>query len=135
MSTRQRAGTGWRVLVHEPDGASHSIAGDPAWIGTTDESDLFKKHLIEGAEFDEVVLGGGVIHAEEMGGGVWWISIAGHVLMVRADRNGRPVEVVDHGVEDPQDGCTYRSVNRLMGALPEIPGRQGATQPLRKGTS
>ena len=48
--------------------------------------------------------------AEQMDAGVWHIVIGGVVVMVRADRDGRPKRVSVHGPGDydgPVEGCEY----------------------------
>ena len=71
--------------------------------------DTTARTVLEGTEFDELVIGRW-IHLEQMDAGAWHIIIGGVVVTVRADRDGRPKRVAVYGPGDydgPADGCEY----------------------------
>lgn len=73
---------------------------DTEWSTTT---------VLPFTEFDELAVGG-FIHIEQMDTGLWWMSIAGVVIWVTVDRDGRPTQVsgCSPGVDsDPVEGCRY----------------------------
>lgn len=122
MSGRlRRPGGRWRLRVHHwagrPAGrregeydVSHDVTSDPAFGGRIPDTDTHQTHVIEGTEFDELVVGS-FLHAEQLDTGLWWINLGGVVVWVKADRDGRPKDVWVCGPDDfdePRDGCTYR---------------------------
>jgi len=130
----RRAGSPWRILVHEWIGAkggggirygrAYDVSNDPASPARGAETarrlseirpglppfeDTTDRTVIEGTEFDELVIGRW-IHLEQMDAGVWHIIIGGVVVTVRADRDGRPRRVDVYGPGDydgPVEGCAY----------------------------
>jgi hypothetical protein len=65
--------------------------------------------VLEGTEFDELVIGRW-FHLEQQDAGVWHIIIDGVVVIVTADRDGRPKRVDVYGPGDydgPAKGCAY----------------------------
>lgn len=67
-------------------------------------------HEFPGTEFDELVVGHWA-HIEQMDTGFWWMSIAGVVIHVSADRDGRPTRVtvrMPGEWEDGVPGCEYQ---------------------------
>jgi hypothetical protein len=96
MSTPRlrRAGASWRLLVHEPRGLSHGVSPK-----AKADSEHYRHHRIEGTEFDELVVGR-FLHIEQQDTGLWWMSIAGVVVHVSADRDGRPTRVSVAGPGD-----------------------------------
>lgn len=134
MPKLRRAGSPWRILVHEwlgaksPDGIrygrSYDVSNDPRAPGREaariarlsalrpdlpPPEALTSYTVLEGTEIDEVVAGRW-LHAEQMDTGIWHIAIGGVVVIVAADRDGRPKRVSVHGPGDydgPADGCTY----------------------------
>jgi hypothetical protein len=114
MTTLRTPGSRWRLLVHErfprrqPDGllygTAHSIGSSRELAG--DDGPHRKAQVLEGTEFDELVVGGW-LHIEQQDATTWWMDVAGIMICVRADRDGKPVSVlVEPGEEHP--GCTYR---------------------------
>lgn len=86
----RRAGAPWRVLAHTPGGGSHDLT-------------------VGGSEFDELVVGRW-LHIEQMASGRWWMDIGGVTVHVKADRDGKPLEVRVDGPLDynaPVEGCAY----------------------------
>lgn len=137
MSARlRRPGGRWRLLVHHWAGrepgrreggydVSHHVSPDPAFGGQHPDSAHSRTHLIEGTEFDELVVGS-FLHVEQIGIGLWWINVGGVVVHVEADRDGRPRDVWVCGPKDydePREGCTYR-LN--WGKHVEEPGQAGS---------
>lgn len=119
MSRQRRAGAQWRVLVHDHlgrgrYGTAHHITSDRrlgALPGTQGLGGSEHERVIElpGTEFDELVVGR-FLHVENMGD-CYWLNIAGVVITVVADRDGRPlrVRVTGPGDDDePVPGCRYR---------------------------
>lgn len=130
----RRAGSPWRILVHEWIGAkngngirygrAYDVSNDPSAHARGAETarrlseirpdlppfeDATDRTVLEGTEFDELVIGRW-IHLEQMDAGVRHIVIGGVVVMVRADRDGRPRRVSVHGPGDydgPAEGCEY----------------------------
>lgn len=122
MSGRlRRPGSPWRLLVHrwagrcpgEREGGydlSHHVTSDAAFGGRVPDSEHSRTHVIEGTEFDELVVGSW-LHAEQMDTHVWWINAGGVTVHVTADRDGRPRHVWVAGPDDYDErkpGCTYR---------------------------
>lgn len=65
--------------------------------------------VLEGTEFDELVIGRW-IHLEQTDAGRWWMSIGGVVINVTADRDGHPRQVDVYGpgdYDDRREGCRY----------------------------
>jgi hypothetical protein len=113
--TLRRAGSPWRILVHEWLGRSgptlygrqFHAGNDPSAPARGAErirrlnelrpdleptADTTGYTVLEGTEFDEIVVGHW-LHAEQQDAGQWWISIGGVVVLVAADRDGRPNEL------------------------------------------
>ena len=87
---RRDQGLPWRLLAHHADGNPRHI---------TDE----------GCDFDELVAGRW-IHIERMNRSLWWMDIGGVTVHVKADRDGRPIEVRVDGpgcYADAVEGCKY----------------------------
>lgn len=136
----RRAGSRWRLLVHQwrggafTYGTAHDLRNYPDDIPrpvdyTDAEYEAFRdrltrlretavragsraEHDLAGTEFDELVVGHW-LHVEQMGNGYWWMSVGGVTLHVRADRDGRPTHVMVHGPGDydgPVPGCGYELV-------------------------
>ena len=126
MTRPRRAGSHWRLLVHdihgpEPrmSGAAHNVyshqrAADRHAkvrdrLGDYPTKDEETVTVLPGTEFDELVVGK-FFHMEQMNVGYWYLNVAGVIIHVRADRDGRPKHVMVHGPGDydyPVDGCTY----------------------------
>lgn len=116
MSPPRRAGSPWRLLVHEWVGAkgngvnygrSHSVSNNPNADRHPDNH--MSPTVLEGTEFDELVVGRW-LHVEQTGTGSWWVNVGGVTVNITADRDGRPKRVVVSGPEDmagPVDGCVY----------------------------
>lgn len=128
----RRAGSPWRILVHEWLGRKGStlygrqfdVGNDPSaparGAETSRRLNALRPDLeptadgtgytvLEGTEFDELVIGRW-IHLEQQDSGLWWMSIGGVVVNVTADRDGRPKRVDVFGPDDydgRQDGCAY----------------------------
>lgn len=128
----RRAGSPWRILVHEwlgrngetLYGRQFHVGNDPAAVeqGSKRTARLSKLRpdlepatdttgytILENTEFDELVIGRW-IHLEQMDAGVWHIIIGGVVVTVTADRDGRPKQVSVYGPGDhdgPVEGCAY----------------------------
>jgi len=106
-------------------GRAHDITSDPAAPARHAETlrrlDAMRPDLppaedwttvtvLEGTEFDELVIGAPWIHLEQMDTGVWWCSIGGVTINVKADRDGRPRQVDVYGPDDYDGrvpGCRY----------------------------
>lgn len=114
----RRPGSPWRLLVHEylgqqPDGTtygtSHHIANTAAWAG--DSGEWRDAHLLEGTEFDELVVGKwATVHIEQIDTTRWWANFGGVVINIRVDRDGRPKHVHVFGPDDHApsvDGVEY----------------------------
>jgi hypothetical protein len=131
MRRLRRAGSPWRILVHDYVGGdpcygkSHDVTNDPdAYLGNlsaevrrlvdanrraTEEAGLSETINLPGTEFDELVIGHW-IHLEQMNASQWWINVGHVVLWVTVDRDGRPREVQVYGpgaYDDPYPGCKY----------------------------
>lgn len=119
----RRAGTPWRILVHEwlggrrgdepRYGTAHHITSNRLFgrptQGNDPDTETSKTIELPGTEFDELVIGRW-IHLEQKDSGVWWMWVGGVVIWVRADRDGRPTSVSVYGpgaYDDPVDGCNY----------------------------
>lgn len=100
MKRLRAAGARWRILVHEPHARTFHVSSNPRESGDN-------VTVLPGTEFDELVVGKGAIHIEQMASGLWWMSIGGVHIDIRIDRDGRPVSVFSEGVVDPQPGCFY----------------------------
>jgi hypothetical protein len=100
MSRPRRAGSPWRLLAHEwLPGTSHHVTNKVTFGGRTPDGEFSKTHLIEGTEFDELVVGHW-IHIEQMTSSVFWMNISGVTINVRVDRDGRPRSVDVYGPDD-----------------------------------
>lgn len=114
MSKRlRRPGSPWRILVHEPKGASHHVTNERLFgrptTGSQPDSDLSKTVEIPGTEFDELVVGRW-IHLEQMSGKVWWMNVGGVTINVTVDKDGNPKRVRVDGpldYDEPVKGCRY----------------------------
>ena len=125
----RRAGSPWRILVHKrsPDPAqyrTYDVSNDPGKPAKRAETmralnairpdmpdvpDTAECTVLEGTEFDELVIGEW-IHLEQMDTGRWWCNFAGVTINVSVDRDGRPKRVDVYGPGDyaePEKGCTY----------------------------
>jgi hypothetical protein len=124
------AGSRWRILVHERipgermSGRAFDITSDPRAIERHAETmrrlnemrpdlppspDTTVVTVLPGTEFDELVIGK-FLHLEMMDTNLWWCSIGGVVLNIRADRDGNPKQVDVFGpgtYDDPVPGCEY----------------------------
>lgn len=118
----RRPGSPWRLLVHEwagraprqregTYGTSHHVTNQAGFGGRVPDSDHSRTHEFPGTEFDELVVGQGLIHIEQMDTHVWWLNVGGVTVHVTADRDGRPRHVWVAGPGDYDErrpGCTYR---------------------------
>lgn len=129
----RRAGSRWRILVHEwlgtgsptgfPYGHAYHVGSGPDAPRRHGETrrkleelspgplppDESSHVVLEGTEFDELVIGRW-IHLEQMDAGKWWLSVGGVVINITADRDGRPKVVDIYGPGDYGDaveGCRY----------------------------
>lgn len=114
MSPRlRRAGSPWRLLVHEPGpaGASHHVTNRPTYGGNAlPNTDRRRTHVLEATEFDELAVGRW-LHVEQMEAGRWWLNIGSITVWIEADRDGRPRAVAvigPAGQESTAPACTYR---------------------------
>lgn len=114
MSPRlRRAGSPWRLLVHEPrpDGTSHHVTNRPTYGGTAlPDTDRRQTHVLEATEFDELAVGRW-LHVEQMDAGRWWMTIGGVTVWIKADRDGRPrtIEITGPAAHDTAvPECTYK---------------------------
>ncbi|MFG2970846.1 hypothetical protein ACGFZS_47015 [Streptomyces sp. NPDC048288] len=119
-STLRRAGGRWRLLVYEylgrvpgqregVGGRSHTVTPDPAYAGKNPDSEYARTHVLEGTEFDELVVGSW-LHVEQLDTSVWWMNVGGVTVHAMVDRDGRPKRVWVCGPEDydaPREGCVY----------------------------
>ncbi|MDX2996404.1 hypothetical protein [Streptomyces scabiei] len=90
-------------------GLAHTVTPDPAFARKHPGGEFSRTHLLEGTEFDELVVGSW-LHIEQLDTSVWWINIGGVTVHVTADRDGRPKRVWVCGPEDydaPRPGCAY----------------------------
>ena len=115
------AGSRWRLLVHVPNGVSHTVV--PVASETPSTSEWAAEHVVPG-EFDELVVGS-AIHIEQMTDETWWMNVGGVTLHVDIDRDGRPTRVQVDGpgdYDDPVPGCAYAvtwtSEDTLSGETP-----------------
>ena len=125
MSRPRRAGSRWRILVHNiaaggGNGVSQHIQshpGRPTRLSDPEKQtsldEIAAQHstttILPGTEFDELVVGSW-LHVEQMDTGRWWANIGGVTVWVDADRDGRPrhVSVLGPGDYDgPRKGCAY----------------------------
>lgn len=103
MARRRLAGTRWRFLAWEAPRGRGGMCGERIAL----ESDDSRPSV-----FDELVVDSW-FHMEQMDSNLWWISIAGVVVFVRPDRDGRPKEVTVWGPGDynlPVEGVTYAGI-------------------------
>ena len=125
MTRLRRAGSPWRLLVHEwagrsPGrreggyGVSHHVTNDASFGGLTEDGEWSRTHLLPAsAEFDELVVGGPRhcwLHVEQMDVGTWHVDVAGVVLWVTVDRDGRARQVTTYGpgcYSERVPGCEY----------------------------
>jgi len=121
MTALRRPGGRWLLRVHhwagrasgEREGGydrSHTVTADPAFGGRTPDTDTHRTHVIEGCEFDELVVGR-FLHVEQVGIGTWWINVGGVTVHVTADRDGKPKRVWVAGPDDYDErkpGCQYQ---------------------------
>lgn len=156
MSALRRAGSPWRILVHEwlggqqlrrlHYGRAYDIGNIPDAPRRRAETmrkieelspaigkmpDGVRHTILEGTEFDELVVGRW-IHLEQMDAGKWWMNVGGVTIDITADRDGHPIRVLVQGPEDyagPVDGCTYEliwSEGSALHALMRLRGHLGA---------
>lgn len=107
MARLRRAGSRWRLLVHERRGTSHSVSSTPG-----EGSEHRKHHHLPGTEFDELAVGSW-LRVEELEAGLWWMNVGGVTIHVAVNRNGRPSKVTVHGPGDfaePVRGVGYELV-------------------------
>lgn len=114
----RRPGSPWRLLAHEwtgnqgngtKYGISHHITDQALRLP---ESEWRQDHLIEGTEFDELVVSKW-LHVEQMDTGSWWMVVGGVVINVRVGRDGRVKHVLVEGPNDnygPVEGAEYQLV-------------------------
>jgi hypothetical protein len=112
----RRAGSRWRILVHEWRGAKHPgqpLYGHSYHVGSDPRQAEDGEHVtsttLEGTEFDELVVGRW-IHLEQFDAGRWYVSIGGVFINITADRDGRPKVIDVYGpgdYDDPVEGCRY----------------------------
>jgi hypothetical protein len=126
------AGSPWRILVHERFGGKGGPRYGRAYdvrnardgevrgaqtarrLAALDPDagpahDLTSYTVLEGTEFDELVVGQW-IHLEQMDTGSWWMNVGGVTVNIRADRDGRPRLVDVYGPGDYAEaypGCRY----------------------------
>lgn len=126
MTSYRRAGSRWRLLVHDmaPDGEygisrHYQSHPDKPPLSTGDaEKDRrlaevreqwSRTEVVPDTELDELVIGK-ALHVEQMDHGTYWMSIAGITVWLRMDRDGRATSVDVHGpgdYDEPWDGVTY----------------------------
>lgn len=136
VTVLRRPGSPRRILVHEWLGAkapggirygrSYDVSNDPSAPAREAErtrrlnamrpglpplpEEYETRHtVLEGTEFDELVIGRWV-HLEQQDAGTWWMSAGGVVVSVTADRDGRPrrVDVFGPGDYDGRaEDCEY----------------------------
>ena len=130
VSAYRRAGSRWRLLVHDmaPKGATSTARNIqshptdrskyPADLRAKSEAfeaDMLTKGyaapavILPDTEFDELVVGQW-LHIEQMGSGEYWMNIGGVTIDVTADRDGRPTSVLVQGPADydsPRENCVY----------------------------
>lgn len=114
MTRPRRAGTRWRLLVHEwigpqPDGTTYGDAHHVTNKPGSERRWSVHHELPANTEFDELVVDRW-LHIEQMDTGKWWMNVGGVVLWVDVDRDGRPKRVTTYGpgeYDDPVPGCTY----------------------------
>lgn len=99
----RRAGSPWRLLVHEsgPAGVSHHVTNRPTYGGSVlPDSEQRETHVLTATEFDELAVGRW-LHVEQMEAGRWWANIGGVTMRIEVDRDGRPRSVEVIGPEIP----------------------------------
>ena len=121
MTRLRRAGSPWRLLVHEWTGRSpgrreggygiaHRVTNEPGFGGIPAEDGGWSRtHVLPGTEFDEIVVGR-FLYAEQMDVGTWHVDVAGVVLWVTVDRDGRARQVTTYGpgcYGERVPGCEY----------------------------
>ena len=136
MTTLRRAGSPWRILVHEwlsdrqqtrrfMYGRAYDISNNPAAPRQHAETrrklaeispdmgplppDDTNHTVLDGTEFDELVIGKW-IHLEQMDTGKWWMNVGGVTINITADRDGQPKRIDVYGPGDygmPAEGCKY----------------------------
>lgn len=117
MSPLRRAGSRWRLLVHEWQGRrqgereggygiSHTVQPGPE---SRPDGEWNRTHVLPVTEFDELVVGSW-LHVEQTDSLRWYIDIGGVRVHINADRDGRPTHVSVYGpgdYDEPREGCTY----------------------------
>lgn len=111
--TRRCAGGRWRLLVHDrlerksPEGylygGAHSVGSSPELAGEDREGHHVT--ILPDTEFDELVVGRGAIHVEQMSAGAYWLNVGGLVVNVQIDRDGKPLAVTAE--LEPVEGVVY----------------------------
>jgi hypothetical protein len=114
----RRPGSPWRLLAHEwlgprPGGPhyglSYHVSNNPP---DYPPGDWRRDHILEGSEFDELVVSKW-LHLEQMDTGSWWMVAGGVTINIRVDRDGRTKAVLVEGPNDnhgPVEGAKYRLV-------------------------
>jgi hypothetical protein len=112
----RRAGSRWRILVHEWRGTRYPgqpLYGHAYHVGSrkrdAEDGPYVTSTTLEGTEFDELVVGRW-IHLEQMDTGKWWMNVGGVTINITADRDGRPRVIDVYGPGDwdePAEGCRY----------------------------
>lgn len=128
----RRAGSRWRILVHEwlgaksgglPYGHAYHIGSSPDGPRRHAETrrrleelapgplppDQSSHTVLEGTEFDELVISSW-LHLEQQDTGRWWLNCGGVTINITADRDGRPKVVDVYGPDDyagAVEGCRY----------------------------
>jgi hypothetical protein len=112
----RRSGSPWRILVHEylpgrghriKYGVSHHVSNMPDRHERDSEGS--RQHVLEGTEFDELVVGSW-IHVEQMSDRVFWMNVGGVTINISVDRDGRPRAVDVYGPDDwapAEEGAKY----------------------------
>lgn len=145
MGRLRRPGGRWRLKVDEWQGrrpgdrdgsygVSHTVTPDAAAPEPT--SEWARVHRLPNTEFDELVIEKW-LHVEQMNATDWWMNIAGIVIDITVDRDGRPTGVMVHGPGDhdnPAEGCRYelvwsRDATEVWSAL-ELPGGYVCAHPV-----
>jgi hypothetical protein len=116
VTRARRAGSRWRILVHEWRGTkypgqplyghAYHISSDPR---QAEDGEHLTSTTLAGTEFDELVVGRW-IHIEQMDTGKWWMNVGGVTINITADRDGCPkvVDVFGPGTyDDAVEGCRY----------------------------
>ncbi len=113
MTAQQRASSRWRVLLHDMRGTTGAgvaphVQSDQ--MPVPPHSPHVRTMVLSNTDLDEVTVGRWM-HLEQLDVGQFWLSVAGVVLHVAVDPDGRATSVrVVSASDDEQgvvDGCTY----------------------------